>query len=745
MKKVAQFLNNLKERPLLILITIMAAFFFMGVFYIWRVPPFEGPDEGQHFAYVLWLAQGNGLPPQGEEAWQTPIQQEAGQPPLYYLLASLPARLFDLENPPATYYPNPYFAAPLDRERFDNDNRAIHYPDDRQSLKGGWAAFYTARMLSLFFGLLLVASTYGMARQVLPQQPGIALGAALIVAATPQVLHIATVVSNDIPAAALSTLSLWLWAVWLSQPGKKGVAWVFWPGIVLGLAGLTKVSSLAIGAILGGGLIWLWLTGRYTKWQVIQAGFWLSLGAGLALGWWLARGWLLYGSPGGLGPHYSAPWVITNATEQLPSLLTRWLEVGRSFWLALGWGTVRPAEWVYVIYGTLVVLGLAGALVFWVRQQSGMAKMWLGILWLGVLATAVALEYWMRQVTAPHGRLLFPALAPIALTLAIGWQTLLRRWQILPYLFSGAWVLLAPIILVQAAYFPPPLLRNDELPPTTIGWFFAPQDEAPIAELLTITPDTNTLHAGDVLPVHLCWRVLRTTTQEYTLFLHLVGPENSLIGNRRSYPGQGLRPSSTWQPGQAWCEVAHMYVRENVPVTLVYQLEVGMVVEATGSRLNIFDGRGIEQSQTFVTGVKVISKTTTSQPPSNASLPLNTTNDPWQLTAFETESIWQAGTAVPLTLQWQPTAPISQDYQIFVHLRDPITGEILAQADGSPLDGWYPTSWWEPGEIVIDARQFIVPDTLLPGSYQLVAGFYDLTTTIRAGAIIDLGIVQVRE
>ena len=63
---------------------ILIGYVVLAGLYSWFTPPFEGPDEPQHFAYITWLAQGKGFPPQGEAAWDTPIQQEAGQSPLYY-------------------------------------------------------------------------------------------------------------------------------------------------------------------------------------------------------------------------------------------------------------------------------------------------------------------------------------------------------------------------------------------------------------------------------------------------------------------------------------------------------------------------------------------------------------------------------------------------------------------------------------------------------------------------------------
>src|SRR5688500_10812138 len=49
--------------------------------------PFEGPDEVEHFAYMLKLRQTATFP--SYDDFETPIRQQIGQPPLYYVMASL--------------------------------------------------------------------------------------------------------------------------------------------------------------------------------------------------------------------------------------------------------------------------------------------------------------------------------------------------------------------------------------------------------------------------------------------------------------------------------------------------------------------------------------------------------------------------------------------------------------------------------------------------------------------------------
>ncbi len=83
-----------------------------------------------------------------------------------------------------------------------------------------------------------------------------------------------------------------------------------------------------------------------------------------------------------------------------------------------------------------------------------------------------------------------------------------------------------------------------------------------------------------------------------------------------------------------------------------------------------------------------------------------------------------------VTLAWQPLARMTLDYTAFVHLLDG-EGNLVAQQDRPP-DG-YPTSVWQPGEIVTDTYTIALPADLPPGQYTVQTGFYHLPTLTNLG------------
>lgn len=86
---------------------------------------------------------------------------------------------------------------------------------------------------------------------------------------------------------------------------------------------------------------------------------------------------------------------------------------------------------------------------------------------------------------------------------------------------------------------------------------------------------------------------------------------------------------------------------------------------------------------------------------------------------------WE-GDHLLLTLAWQAKETMEKDYTAFVHLVDG-DGQLLGQLDRPPAG--YPTSDWQPGEIVVDHYRVGLPDDLVPGEeIGLNTGFYYLPT-----------------
>lgn len=741
-------------------LSALVVFSLLGAWYRRLIPPFEGPDEAEHFAYITWLVEGKGFPPHGAAAWETPVHQEAGQPPLYYLLAAIPALFVDISNPPALFRPNPHFPSTAPGMIPDNKNRAIHpgpAGTDSQPLRGGWLALSLARGVSFLFGLLLVSSVYGLGREMWPAEPWMAAAAAMLVAVTPQILFLSNVVSNDIAAAATGALTLWLLARLLRRGPSRLQAMGL--GAALGLAALSKVSlfALAVPVIVAlAGQVYQALPTEYSGSNARQAispqrfvacllpvlypVLWMAVAALVVGGWWYGRSWLLDGSPFGLSAHDYAPWAITPSAQSVPRL-AEWMEVFLSYWAALGWGNIKFPGWVYsglMLLCLVAIVGLARLAVHWWHTSAKFevtAILLIGLV-SAVLSVATALAFWMQRVTAPHGRLLFPAAAAIAVLLIVGWQAI-HRWVVIAGIAVIAILaLLVPPLLLRPAYASPQPLPASELKQLVVmplDWRFGN-----IAELRGILPLKQSVLAGESFPIRICWYSLARSLKDYSILVQLVGPNNTVVASRRTYPGLGNFPTSSWQPGILFCDVVRVDIPASLPRTLLYKIEVGLIDGENGERLPVYDNLGNPRSETFAGTVRLV--TTTS--PRMEEMVLSNDN-PIQLVDYSLETSWHVGQRYDITFRWRLAKVAEQDYTVFIHLRDQATGEIIAQADGPPVNGWYPTSTWALGETVEDTHVFNLPPSVGPGCYDLVVGWYEPTTGLRLTGEQLLDVIEV--
>ena len=81
------------------------------------------------------------------------------------------------------------------------------------------------------------------------------------------------------------------------------------------------------------------------------------------------------------------------------------------------------------------------------------------------------------------------------------------------------------------------------------------------------------------------------------------------------------------------------------------------------------------------------------------------------------------GDTLRVALLWSATRPIADSYTVFVHLLAE-DGSLVAQDDGVPVFGFYPTDTWVPGDYVRDQHLLELPAGMTRGDYALSVGLY---------------------
>ena len=103
--------------------------------------------------------------------------------------------------------------------------------------------------------------------------------------------------------------------------------------------------------------------------------------------------------------------------------------------------------------------------------------------------------------------------------------------------------------------------------------------------------DRDSMRPGETIKVDLTWRGLKTWSDNYTAFVHLVGPDGKVHGQIDQWPVQGTLPTSSWSAGQVVDDPYAVTLLPDAP-SGKYQVEVGWYLLATLRRLNVLDSAG---------------------------------------------------------------------------------------------------------------------------------------------------------
>ena len=708
------------------LLVIVVIFCALGVVHSVVIPLFEAPDEIWHFSFVRVLATRRSLPVQpaeGKDMWL----REAGQPPLYYLLAAPAIALLDTSDFPGFVRFNVAHPAVSAHSQSKAPNVFIHTPHETFPYRGAVLAVHIVRLMSVLWGAGTIMGAYLVAREIVPARPELALATASITAFNPHFVFISSVVNNDAVATCLCTLALWL-AVRLGRETRffgKNLVSELTLGIVLGLALLSKVSALALLLLVALALGLAWWRERDVRALLVRGAVVFGL-AGLVAGWWYVRNWVLYGDPLAW-----RVWLIDIGVHRIGpvELLRQFGHVATSFW--------SPDDELFspVIFwalGLLAMLATAG----WVRliaRRDARAKVNAeGLLLAGtwfVLLFASLVRY-MMTTPAAAGRLLFPGMASFSLLLVLGLEAAApQRWAGVMMGVLGAGLLAlsiaSPFCAIAPRYALPLLDSIDSISGEI------PFDDAVFGDvrLLGVKVEPDEAQAGDTVGVTLYWEAQATPPANLRAVVRLWTLGGRLVSQRDTSPAGEVYPPDLWRAGDVVRDGYRLPVNEEGPAMCRVAVSVLAGDELLGE----------------VSSPAALRLTAALGFTEQAMLPLAyTLGDKIELIGYDVDvpdSPPAPGEPLAVTLYWRALAEIDEDYTVFVHLlseSEDGEGTLHGQGDGPPLDNDYPTSYWLPGEVLADTHIVPLEGELPTGAYMLV-GLYRLADGTRLPAYTATG------
>ena len=371
------------SRSWILLAWIITAYIVLAMAMAARVPFGSAPDEVPHIQYVMHLCEQHSLPVLGRGS---DAQFEFHQPPLYYVLC---APVYMISN---------------------GDDLVV-------------------RMPSVLMGALTIWAVWWALGDVLGVKSRLRAPITSAIAFLPMFVFLTASVNNDNLVHLLFAIALGLGAGIVRKGPTIGTVALL--GIVAGLGGLTKLVGLILIPI---GLIAIWLptlnNREIRRRALIGSGIFFLI-AMLLSGPWLVRNQIIYGDPFAQAAFmkYFGTRNVTMA-GMLQSGFTPggymalvWKYTSCSLLGVFGHMDLWLPSWMYAIYDVILLIGVIGMMVWYLRQREAAAIATRGAIGLWAASFLLVLLFFIKfntQFFQAQARYLFPALPAIMAGIVLG-------------------------------------------------------------------------------------------------------------------------------------------------------------------------------------------------------------------------------------------------------------------------------------------------------------------------------------
>lgn len=737
-----RFLGKLCATRWFALTVLTILFLSLSLRFRIATPLFETPDEPSHFAVVRYIAEHRRLPPFPTNIRTGPvplIQPDVPAyfaPPLYYFIGAMVVADLEMEGFTTAVYPNPDFARQRGINFIDNyssKNMYVHTSEQREP-RSGWAnAMWRLRGLSLLLMLSSVWATYLTGRLLWSESrrelPWLAAG---IVGLNSSFLYLSNGISNDVLLIPICSWSILLMISLGKRPYQR------WDWRLVGLIGLLVAGLLTkqTAVILLPPFFYLLLR-RDSSNQTRMA--WL-LSSGLIIGL-VGGSWYLYNlwqTNDLLAFSTHMPLPPMSFVDRLRFLFGQLVGTFKSFWAAFGWATIFVESGWYLLFATMTVMGLGG----WLLPGKSWNRGSTAVLWLTIVGNVALLLYWQWRTAAPYGRLLYPAITPIALIMIEGIRRLLWRMNfswlrgvavtaiLLPLLYLA---IVTPEQWLLPAFASPVVAEEDEM--TTVSAQFGDG-----ITLVGYTAVPETVFPGETIHLTLFWRASQSINQNYNLSLQM-SPSDATqqVAALTHWLGTARYPTTFWQVGELIRQEVWLTVDETAVAPSLLWINVRVQMEDGESMPLMVDGIVIEDGLLRLGPLRLRSLVGETAVP---TFPVDYTlaDEAIRLTGYETK--WSStNRQLAVTLFWKSEKHHPVDQTVFVHLLNE-DGDSVTQVDRPPLHGNYPTSWWVPNDQIVESYVLTIPETVNPTELTLFIGMYVPATGERLPVVNDQGVPQ---
>lgn len=711
-------------------IALVTFFCLVAIFYSIAIPPGEGVDEIPHLDYVRYVKEEGVLPIQ-------PMSRDAGvkvwmghHPPLYYALGALAISWTDTSDWNSVFRSNPHFVW-QENNGANGWNVFMHFGQDSFPWRGSVLALHVMRLLTVVLGAIAIFAIFAATRLLFAGDAWLAAGATALMAFNPSFMFMSSTVHHDTLQAAIFALGAW-WLMTLFGKARHSSWFYIAGGLLAGVAALTKLSGLALCAIIGLALCLKAIRDREQAFLLHRGALTFGV-AFLVAGWWYIRNQVLYGDPLGWRMFLE---IHSHMVRTEP--FTFWLftndflaQISRTFWGAFGYMHITFPEWSRYLWG-VTALGIIGWIPALMRTQIVLKQRWAE--WMIAVSLLVVLfvsfvRFSMATVGAGHGRYLFPAAFTIGAIIVAGLSsfTAKRLQPVISLMIAGGMLVYAiwlPVTHILPKYAPPQSITTDQLPAQAK---IANLSVAQGVQLVAYWLENHRVVPGQSVPVTLYWRATGhpSTRQEPQIKLELIDENNRILDAQVMWPVSSLAPE-VWSTDKLYVSQAALYVSPDQLVNKFF-LTLTPILQGKANELH---HRVLTE---LITTGGVIQIDGSSPPNPRQEIFASEI----QLSGYSIgEGPFEPGAVVPIDLYWEVLQTPTADYTVFVHLLNQVGDQVSGfdrPAGGEAL----PTSAWRSGSMLRDSYPLTIPETLLPGEYPIQIGMYTWPSLVRLPVMID--------